>query len=421
MILTIAAGASLALTSYPWLREQLFAGAQKVTEQMWAQGFEGYVAEIDGDFYCFAQTWKTESLICLLILAEIGGVMLAALLTALIRPLGLTERKLFAVPAEIVGFLGVMAACVVGGCMRDLEWMVICSVSGELKWELMQGLYVGDAVARAMVFILNAISWAFGLFVFYWLTICVLSPFLLGIKRWFKERTLCGRLFVWCRRSILRLCAQIQTVDLRDKPTKLIFRIVMVNFLVLSLMSCFWFFGILGILIYSVGLYVCLRRIWNRMQTQYGILLTATGRMAEGDLEVEITEDLGVFEPLKGEISRIRNGFKKAVEEEVRSRSMKTELITNVSHDLKTPLTAIITYVNLLKNPELTEEERAGYIQVLDQKSMRLKGLIEDLFEISKADSNNVNLNLMEVDVDGDLFKVTIVWKKEQAGKAEET
>ena len=115
-----------------WIRSwgsiwgQLFAGAQKVTEQMWAQGFEGYVAEIDGDFYCFAQTWKTESLICLLILAEIGGVMLAALLTALIRPLGSTERKLFAVPAEIVGFLGVMAACVVGGCMRDLEWMETC-------------------------------------------------------------------------------------------------------------------------------------------------------------------------------------------------------------------------------------------------------------------------------------------------------
>ena len=134
-------------------------------------------------------------------------------------------------------------------------------------------------------------------------------------------------------------------------------------------------------------------------ESENRILLVAAGRMAEGDLEVDITEELGVFEPLKGEIARIRNGFKKAVEEEVRSRSMKTELITNVSHDLKTPLTAIITYVNLLKNPELTPEERDGYIQVLDQKSMRLKGLIEDLFEISKADSNNVSLNLMEVDV----------------------
>ena len=121
--------------------------------------------------------------------------------------------------------------------------------------------------------------------------------------------------------------------------------------------------------------------------------------MAEGNLEVEITGALGVFEPLKEEMGRIRNGFKKAVEEEIRSRSMKTELITNVSHDLKTPLTAIITYVDLLKKTDLTPEEREEYIRVLERKSLRLKHLIEDLFEISKADSDNVTLNFVEVDV----------------------
>ena len=66
---------------------------------------------------------------------------------------------------------------------------------------------------------------------------------------------------------------------------------------------------------------------------------------------------------------------------------MKTELITNVSHDLKTPLTAIITYVNLLKEEGITDEERENYINVLERKSMRLKVLIEDLFEVSKATS----------------------------------
>lgn len=80
-------------------------------------------------------------------------------------------------------------------------------------------------------------------------------------------------------------------------------------------------------------------------------------------------------------------GFKKAVEKEVKSRNMRTELITNVSHDLKTPLTAIITYIGLLKDENITEEERRSYIDTLDKKSMRLKALIEDLFEISKADS----------------------------------
>ena len=82
---------------------------------------------------------------------------------------------------------------------------------------------------------------------------------------------------------------------------------------------------------------------------------------------------------------------------------MKTELVTNVSHDLKTPLTAIITYVNLLKM-EHDPERQKEYIDVLDRKSLRLKALIEDLFEISKASSRSVNLNIIEMDI-VNLFK----------------
>ena len=98
-------------------------------------------------------------------------------------------------------------------------------------------------------------------------------------------------------------------------------------------------------------------------------------------------------------IKYVQDGFKKAVEKEVKSERTKTELITNVSHDLKTPLTAIITYVNLLKQENITEEERNSYIQILDQKSMRLKELIEDLFEVSKAANGTVVLHPEEVDV----------------------
>ena len=78
---------------------------------------------------------------------------------------------------------------------------------------------------------------------------------------------------------------------------------------------------------------------------------------------------------------------------------MKTYLISNVSHDLKTPLTAITTYVELLKKPDITPEERADYIDTLERKAFRLKVLIEDLFEVSKAQSANVSLDLMEVDL----------------------
>ena len=87
---------------------------------------------------------------------------------------------------------------------------------------------------------------------------------------------------------------------------------------------------------------------------------------------------------------------------------MKTELITNVSHDLKTPLTAITTYVELLKKEDITEEERRSYIDTLDKKSLRLKVLIEDLFEVSKASSNYITLNMMDVDVVNLMKQVSI-------------
>ena len=106
-----------------------------------------------------------------------------------------------------------------------------------------------------------------------------------------------------------------------------------------------------------------------------------------------------MFNPFKDELKKIQFGFKKAVDEEVKSQKMKTELISNVSHDLKTPLTSIITYIDLLKNDNITDEERKSYIDTIDNKSQRLKFLIEDLFEVSKATSGNIKLNPVNVDI----------------------
>ena len=192
-------------------------------------------------------------------------------------------------------------------------------------------------------------------------------------------------------------------IDFREKSNKTILKIVGVNFLILAITCSLWFFGIMALVVYSVVLFLILRKYYSDLQEKYAVLLKATGEIAKGNLDVVITEDLGVFQPFKPEIEKIQNGFKKAVDEEVKSQRMKTELITNVSHDLKTPLTAIITYVDLLKN-EKDEEKKKEYIDVLERKSLRLKVLIEDLFEISKASSKNVTLNIIDVDV-VNLFK----------------
>ena len=101
----------------------------------------------------------------------------------------------------------------------------------------------------------------------------------------------------------------------------------------------------------------------------------------------------------------------------MKSQRMKTELITNVSHDLKTPLTAIITYVDLLKKEEDPGKQKE-YVEVLEKKSQRLKVLIEDLFEISKAGSGNVKLELMDVDV-VNLFKQVKLELEDKIKKAD--
>ena len=88
----------------------------------------------------------------------------------------------------------------------------------------------------------------------------------------------------------------------------------------------------------------------------------------------------------------------------MRSSKMKTELISNVSHDLKTPLTTLISYIDLLQKENITDEERQHYIQILDNSSLRLKRCIDDLFEISKVESGNVQCNLVEVNL-SDLLK----------------
>ncbi len=106
-----------------------------------------------------------------------------------------------------------------------------------------------------------------------------------------------------------------------------------------------------------------------------------------------------MFNSLGTEFTNIKNGFEKAVNEEVKSQKMKTELISNVSHDLKTPLTSIITYVDLLKNDNLSPNKRNEYIETLDRNSLRLKNLIHDLFEVSKANSGNIKLNFVNVDL----------------------
>ena len=98
-------------------------------------------------------------------------------------------------------------------------------------------------------------------------------------------------------------------------------------------------------------------------------------------------------------INDISNGFENAIQDRMKSERLKAELITNVSHDIKTPLTSIINYVNLLKQEDIQNEKAKEYIGILDNKSQRLKKLTEDLVEASKVSTGNVSLNFEKINI----------------------
>ncbi len=131
----------------------------------------------------------------------------------------------------------------------------------------------------------------------------------------------------------------------------------------------------------------------------FGLLLEAAKRMGQGDLETKVDDRLlvGSFREFAGDLNALADVAKVAAQKEMKSERMKTELITNVSHDIKTPLTSIINYVDLLQKPHTPEEEQQ-YLEVLGRKSEQLKKLIQDLMEMSKASTGNMAVDIRAVD-----------------------
>ncbi|KEF38783.1 signal transduction histidine kinase [Schinkia azotoformans MEV2011] len=125
-----------------------------------------------------------------------------------------------------------------------------------------------------------------------------------------------------------------------------------------------------------------------------------TSELASGNFEPDLPiVGKSVLAKLAGNINTLKYGVKASQKEQAKSERLKTELITNVSHDLRTPLTSIITYTELLKTPDLGEDERDSYLEIIDRKSKRLKVLIDDLFEASKMASGNIELIKEKVDL----------------------
>ena len=131
----------------------------------------------------------------------------------------------------------------------------------------------------------------------------------------------------------------------------------------------------------------------------FGTLLESAKRMRRGDLDTKVDDGLlvGCFRDFAQELNGLADVAVVAAQKQLKSERMKTELITNVSHDIKTPLTSIINYVDLMSKPH-SEEEQELYLEVLSRQSQRLKKLIDDLMEMSKASTGNINVDIARVD-----------------------
>ena len=203
---------------------------------------------------------------------------------------------------------------------------------------------------------------------------------------------------------------------LREKTLKVLaisafalhFIVVLLVFLTYS--GCYVFTDLLvqvfnndpGYMVFFLILFDCLMLPcmvqWNKEKAR---ICKASGALAAGDLSYKVdAERLHlVWHDLGRDLNSIGDGMTAAVEERLRSERMKTELITNVSHDLKTPLTSIINYIELLKEEGLPEQTRREYLDVLDRQSAKLKKLTEDVIEASKAASGVLPVDAEPFDV----------------------
>lgn len=293
------------------------------------------------------------------------------------------------IKAEIKwAFLGtVLCLAYIGMAFLDVYTM-----TGELQTALqMLGIPYAELVPVVLQFIgmmLTGLFTAMGIFeIKYMLTS--------GFCRYWKEDSLIGSI---CG-NVKRRFEKLSEVDLSDKTDTVLLKYVLIQMVIVGVIACFWSFGIVLSVLYSVLLFFYIRKKLKKIQKDYQVLLKEAHQLADGRFDEELTQDVGIFNALGDELKNVRIGFEKAVSEEIKSQNMKTELISNVSHDLKTPLTGIKNYAELLGQDNVSGQDKQVYLENLQHYIDRLNNLIEDLFEVSKVNSGNIELNPVELNV----------------------
>ncbi|HBE9107801.1 HAMP domain-containing sensor histidine kinase [Clostridioides difficile] len=248
-----------------------------------------------------------------------------------------------------------------------------------------------------------AVSYHIDVIVLISLSLLIVSNniFFINVQLSYLENKMCifqtsiiVRLILWLIKTVREVSNAIKKVSLARKVIVIVI-ISLALIMVISTLS-------IGMgLLFSICIFLGFTIYITKRLSYLSYVIEGTERIKKGELDykIKITGNDN-FTFLAENINNIGEGLDRAIEEQVKSERMKSDLITNVSHDLKTPLTSIINYVDLIKKEESIQPEYINdYINVLESKSKRLKLLIEDLFEASRVSSGNIELQISKIDL----------------------
>ncbi len=330
-----------------------------------------------------------------------GGIILVILL-GLVIPYR-KEKDIFMMKRLIKAPLDVKVVLIIFNIIMCIysAWIAIETISGLVSG----GLYlrVGDYEVSVIITIISNIL----IFLVAYITLFYNVVLVKSIKR--EENNKDTLISI----GIKKLKKFIEKIDLRKFNKKRVIILLIINLIIVSLLSLFWFFGIIGALLYTVFIYVLIRSNIKKFNKEYKLILDSASMITKGDLDYKIEEEFLWLDSLKEDVLCMKSSFIKSIEEEIKNQNMKGELLNNISKDLNTPVDNISSYIEKLKYDNLSYEERIKYIEKLEKKSYEFKKLIEDLFEVSKVNSGSIKLDLNNVDVVA-LIKQTIVEEKEK-------
>ena len=284
-------------------------------------------------------------------------------------------------------------------------------------FDLLVGIF-GLAIlglAASVVWIMEAVLWNFARFAVYYssysvvlplsFAYCVFAVILSAVlitilcitaavrlkSKTFVKTTLIYKLLRLCKKFFLFVARLLSKMPLVWKAVLISMGIFVVEFILLITEEP------ILILLYNLILAVCLILVAVLLKT----IQKGTEDVARGNIYKKINTKymFGDIKKHAENINHINDGIAYAVEQKMKSERFKTELITNVSHDIKTPLTSIINYVDLLGKEDIDNETATGYVEVLSRQSARLKKLIDDLLEASKASTGNLTVNLSKFEL----------------------